>query len=135
MSDPRFERSSVLSDGDICEIEKLIQRELPRDFCDFIKTHGGAFVGGSLDGSDELSILDFFGSAPERNLLSQIRLHPDLTAIGALPIARCEVGNLYVLDAENAVHHINYYGGTTTSKKVATSFQDFVDRIVVDFDH
>ena len=134
MSDPRFERPTPVSGEDLRKIERLIHRSLPHDFCRFIETFGGAFVGGAVDGSPDLPLLHFLGANPECGILSTIRTHSDLAAIGALPFARCELGNLYVLDAENAVHYIDYYGGKTAARKVSASFRDFVDRIVVDFD-
>lgn len=131
MSDPRLEPAAPLSDAEIGEIEKALGRELPEDYRRFLRTYGGAFVGGLINGSNELPILTFFGAGECNGLLPTLRRHPDLRSEGTLPIADCELGNLYVLDREHAVHYINYYGGKTTARKVSHSFQDFVSRIVV----
>jgi hypothetical protein len=128
MPNSRFEPATRFSEAEIGEIKKALGRELPEDYRKFVKEYGGAFVGGLIDGSDDFPILTFFRAAA---VLSNLEMHPDLLEIGALPIADCELGNLYVLDSENAVHYINYYGGKTTARKVADSLQDLIDRIVV----
>lgn len=134
MLDARFESAEPFSDMEIREIELNIGRKLPKDYCDFVQLYGGAFVGGMIDGEPDLSILSFFGAGEHKGILAKLRMHPDLRDDGVLPIADCELGNLYVLDREGAVHYINYYGGRTTAKKVAGSFQEFVTRIVVQDD-
>lgn len=134
MSDPQFEPVSPLPDVKIDQIEKVLGRELPKDYCDFIKQYGGAFVGGLIDGSLQLPILTFFGADEKTGILAKLQTHPDFRDDGVLPIADCELGNLYILSRENAVHYINYYGGETTARKVADSFQEFVSRIVVSND-
>ena len=128
MRDPRFEPATPFSEMEIREIEGTIRRKLPEDYCEFVKEFGGAFVGGLVDGTDELPILTFFSAD---GVLSHLRTHPDLQEIGVLPIADCALGNLHVLELNNSIHYINYYGGTTTARKVADSFRDFVARIVV----
>jgi hypothetical protein len=129
MPDSRFEADEPFSEADIIAIEKVLGRPLPRDYCDFAKEYGGAFVGGLIDGSNELPILTFFSAGEDDGILRTLKTHPDLRDDGVLPFADCVFGNLYVLTAENAVYYINYYGGKTTVRKVADSFQDFVNRI------
>ena len=124
----RFEPATPFSEAEICEIEKAVGRQLPENYREFVKEYGGAFVGGLIDGSEELPILTFFRAA---GVLSNLETHPDLREIGALPIADCEFGNLYVLEQSNTVHYITYYGGKTAARKVADSFEDFLARIVV----
>ncbi|NHZ65636.1 SMI1/KNR4 family protein [Massilia genomosp. 1] len=131
MPDSRFEPAAPLTDADIDELELSLGRKLPKEYCEFIKQFGGAFVGGSIDTADDLPILAFFGVDKGKGGLDKLRAHPDLRNDGVLPIADCELGNLYVLDRKNAVHHLNFYGGKTSSRKVAHSFQEFVARIVV----
>jgi len=131
VTDPGFEPSVPFSDTDINEIEAELGRKLPDSYCKFVKSYGGAFVGGLVDGSGDLPVLHFYGASKKGGVLDQLRLHTDLKEDRILPIARCELGNLYVFDQENAVHYINYYGGRTSARKVADSFQEFIDRIVV----
>ena len=118
MLDSRFEPSTPFSNEEINKIESGIGRELPKDYCEFAKNYGGAFVGGLIDGAADLPILTFFGADEYKGILSKQRTHPDLQIEGMLPIANCELGNLYVLDRENAVHYLNYYGGKMTARQV-----------------
>lgn len=131
MPDSRFEPATPFSAAEIGEIERVLGRELPKDYSEFVKEYGGAFVGGLIDGTPELPILAFFGANEDKGVLSKLKTHPDLRNEAVLPIADCELGNLYVLDRENAVHYLDYYGGKTSARKVADSFQDFIARIVV----
>ena len=131
MPDPRFEPAAPLTDADIDALESSLGRKLPKEYCEFIKQFGGAFVGGSIDAADDLPILAFFGVDKGKGVLDKLRAHPDLRNDGVLPIADCELGNLYVLDRKNAVHYLNFYGGKTSSRNVADSFQEFVARVVV----
>jgi hypothetical protein len=134
MPDSRFEAAKPFSEADITEIERVLGRPLPSDYCDFVKEYGGAFVGGLIDGSDELPILGFFSASEDDGILRSLKSYTDLRDDGVLPFADCELGNLYVLTQKNAVYYINYYGGKTTVRKVADSFQDFVARIVPEED-
>jgi hypothetical protein len=135
MSDSRFEAAQPFSEADISEIQRALGRPLPEDYCNFVKEYGGAFVGGLIDGAKDLPILGFFTAGEDDDgILRTLKTHPDLRDDGVLPFADCELGNIYVLDAKNAVHYINYYGGRTTVRKVADSFQNFVDRIVPEED-
>jgi hypothetical protein len=104
---------------------------LPSAYRSFAKKYGGAFVGGLVDGSEDLPILTFFGARGDSGILSKLATHPDLKNEGALPIADCELGNLYVLDREGAVHYISYYCGVTNARRVSDFFEDFLERIVV----
>jgi hypothetical protein len=131
MPDPRFEPKTPFSDIEIREIEHVLGRELPRAYCDFIKEYGGAFVGGLVDGSDNLPILSFFAASGSSGVLSKLALHPDLRDEKALPIADCELGNLFVLDQHDSVYYINYYNSKTVVEKVSDSFEEFISRIVV----
>lgn len=131
MPDSRFEPAKPFSEAEIGEIQNVLGRELPKDYCEFVKEYGGAFVGGLIDGAEDLPILVFFGTDEDKGILHKLKIHPDLRRDGVLPIADCELGNLYVLTSENAVYYINYYGGATTARKVSDSFGDFIARIVV----
>ena len=131
MPDLRFEPAAPFSQAEISEIERELGRELPNDYCEFIKENGGAFVGGLIDGAADLPILTFFGVDGNKGLLSKLRAYPDLRKDSVLPIAGCELGNLYVITQENTVFYINYYGGKATVRKISNSFQDFLARIVV----
>jgi hypothetical protein len=116
----------------IKEIESTLGRALPRDYVEFVTKYGGAFVGGSIDGKDDFPVLSFFAGDEIRGVLSMLTLYPDLRDAGVLPIADCELGNLYVLDRENRISYLNYYGGVTTARKVALSFTEFIGRIVIE---
>lgn len=131
MLDSRFEPAVPFSGSDVDKIESVINRKLPVDYCEFVQEYGGAFVGGLVDGVEDLPILTFFDAGEEKGVLSKLRTHPDLQSESVLPIADCELGNLYVLDRENTIHYLNYYGGQTTARKVADSFTEFIARIVV----
>lgn len=113
------------------KIGQALGRTLPDDYREFSRTYGGAFVAGSVDGDEELPVLTFLSAD---QILKKIKLHGDLKDIGALPIARCELGNLWVIDRENAIHYINYYGGKTTARKVSDKFSDFISRVVASDD-
>jgi hypothetical protein len=130
MPDSRFRPAKPFSDAELAEIERVLGRPLPKDYREFVKEYGGAFVGGLIDGSKDLPILAFFGAGEDGGVLGQLRSYTDLRDDSMLPFADCELGNLYVLTPENTVYYINYYGGKTTVQKVADSFQDFVARIV-----
>ena len=78
MFDPRFEPATPVADEEIREIERTIGRKLPLDYCAFIKKYGGAFVGGLVDGSDELAILVFFDASEDGGILSKLKTHHDL---------------------------------------------------------
>lgn len=131
MTDSRFEPSVPFSEVEINEIEGEIYRKLPDSYRDFVKVYGGAFVGGLIDGSEDFPILGFFSASGKNSVLGRLEAHQDLKEDRILPIADCELGNLYVLDSNNSVHYINYYGGKTSAKKVAQTFQEFIDRIIV----
>lgn len=131
MLDLRFDPAPPFSDQELREIESVLGREVPEDYRAFVQQYGGAFVGGLVDGAEELPVLTFFGADAENGVLSKLRTHPDLREERALPFADCELGNLYVLDRQNVVRFINFYGGSTSVRKVADSFNEFLSRIVV----
>ncbi len=131
MSDPRFEAETPFTDAEVAEIEKAIGRSLPSDYLDFVMEYGGAFVGGLVDGSGELSILTFFSANGDAGIIAKLSTHIDLKNDGVLPIADCELGNLYVLGNDNAVHYINYYSGEIKTTRVGNSFSEFLAKIVV----
>lgn len=128
MLDSRIEPENPLTKTDIAKLEKILGHSVSLEYSAFACHYGGASVGGLVDGDTELPILTFFNM---EKLLSMLETYTDLRDDGVLPVADCEVGNLYVLDRENSVHYINYYGGRTTARKVADSFGDFLARIVV----
>lgn len=130
MPDPRFESGSQFSELEIKEIEKIIGRDLPEDYRAFVKEYGGAFVGGFVDGHKDLPLLRFYDASHGGGIFNALNTYSDLKEDGALPFARCELGNIYAIDRNNAVHYINYYGGKTKSQKVAENFRDFISRIV-----
>jgi len=131
MPDPRFEAETPFSDADIQAIEDAIGRELPKGYCDFVKEYGGIFVGGLVDGSEELPIDAFIDAREDHGILSNLALYPDLKEENILPFAFDVLGNIYVFDRDNTVHFIDYYGGETTACKVSDTFDDFLSRIVV----
>jgi hypothetical protein len=129
MSDPRFEGKEPYSDELLAEVEKRLGRELPRDYRDFVKQYGGAFVGGAVDGSTAWSVLGFYKAA---SILERISFFTELTEQGALNFARDELGNMWVLAGDNSIHFLVTYAGKSSAEKVSDSFQDFLDRIVPD---
>ncbi|WP_395738017.1 SMI1/KNR4 family protein [Prosthecobacter sp.] len=128
MFNPPIEPAVPFTEMQLASIEQALGRPLPREYRDFASVYGGAFVGGSVDGKAEFPILTFFGV---KAVLLRLDIHDDLKADGVLPVADCEMGNLYVIDRQNVVHYINYYGGQTIARRVADSFDDMLKRIVV----
>jgi hypothetical protein len=119
------------SENEIREIESTLGRALPEEYAAFARKYGGAFVGGYIDGEEDLPILAFFSGSAKNGVLAKLASYSDLRDAGVLPIADCALGNLYVLDPVNGVWFIDYYGGKTTARKVANSFGEFSDRIVI----
>jgi hypothetical protein len=132
MKMPGFEMAVPFSDAEIEAVERVLGHVLPDDYRHFVKTHGGAFIGGRVDGDGARSVLAFFEAGEERGLLAKLRTHPDLRADGVLPIADCELGNLYVLDASGAVHYIDYYGRSVKATKLSDSFAGFLSKIIIE---
>ncbi|MCH8514682.1 MAG: SMI1/KNR4 family protein [Kiritimatiellae bacterium] len=128
MLDPLIEPANPFTEAEITKIEKAIGRSIPNDYRNFATEYGGAFVGGLIDGDEELPILTFFSADA---VLAKLLTLTDLKDDGVLPVADCELGNLYVINRDNSVHYINYYGGQTSSKKVSDKFSDLLHRIVV----
>jgi hypothetical protein len=131
MKDLRFEPGIQFSDANIEAIESVCRRKLPDAYCQFVKRYGGAFVGGSVDGLEDFPILAFFGPNEDSGVLGKLCSYTDLRDDGVLPFADCELGNLYVLDRTDSIQYLNYYGGQIEVRKIANSFQEFIDRIVV----
>jgi hypothetical protein len=129
MNDARFEKGASISDSDISEIEHILNRKLPEDYCKFVKKFGGAFVGGNLDGKAEFPI-DAFLSNEHNQIIDTLKIYTDLKDDGIMPFAKCILGNIWAIDKNNNIYYINYYGGKTESKKVAENFTDFISRIV-----
>jgi hypothetical protein len=51
-----------------------------------------------------------------------------------LPIARDELGNIYVESRYESIYYINYHGGNKFAQRVADNFRDFVSKITSDDD-
>jgi SMI1 / KNR4 family (SUKH-1) len=129
MAARRFGPGTPLTLHDLAEIETALGRVLHPAYRAFAREYGDAFVGGLVDGSEDLPILQFLGA---RRILSSIAMLRDLTEIGAFSFADCELGNPYVMDVDGSIFYIDYYGGTTRAHRVSDSFEDFLDRIVVE---
>lgn len=129
LTDWRIKPAAPLTEAEALEIENELGRKLPEDYRSFVMEFGGAFVGGLVGGSTDLPVLRFFGMGDRSSLLRQLQLHSDFKADGVLPIADCELGNLYVIDLNNEIHYVNYYGGRTTTHRVASSFREFLHLI------
>lgn len=126
--DPRIEPEVPFTEAQLSGIEHALGRVLPDDYTAFVRKYGGAFVGGFTDGASELPLLNIMSA---NQVLAALQSYGDLREEGLLPVAGCELGNLYILDRSNAVHYINYYGGTTVSTKVAATFGELLSRVVV----
>ncbi len=59
MLDARFDPARPFTDAELCEVEKLLGRELPESYRAFLKQYGGAFVGGSLTAMNNFQSLLF----------------------------------------------------------------------------
>ena len=131
MSDPRFEAGNPFTDADIKRIERWLGRKLPKSYCDFVKEYGAAFVGGYVNGSKPFLITYFLDSAIKGAFFSDRRETIRLRSEGLFPIAECFSLELYVMDlGDSSVHHIDYGWGQRNVRKVAESFQGFIDGIV-----
>ncbi|HZW07425.1 MAG TPA: SMI1/KNR4 family protein [Phycisphaerales bacterium] len=128
MSDPRFEASTPFTEEEISRIERVLGRPLPADYTAFVRAYGGVFVSGLVDGDAALALDGFDGADA---ILSSLSTLTDLRKDGILPFATCVLGNRFVLDRHNAVHYINYYGGKTTTQRLAGTFGELLPRIVV----
>lgn len=124
-----FENPTPFTEQDIVEIERLLGRELPEDYRRFAKEYGGCLVDGEVDGLAEFAIDVFYQAHAYTNKGGGVPEWEEYQEIGALPFAHCIMGNLFVLTNDNAVHYVNYYGGKTTTQKLAISFGDFISRI------
>ena len=128
MPDLKFDNPTPCTEQDILDIEGWLGRELPEDYQKFAKEYGGCFVDGEFDGSEDLPI-DVFYKASAYRSKAIVPEWQEYKEIGALPFAKCLMGNVFVLTKNNAVHHVNYYGGKTDTEKLTTSFGDFISRI------
>ena len=128
--DPRIKTGTPLSDVAIDAVESALGRDLPADYRAFVAAHGDAFVGGYVDDADALPVLSLFNDAQIRQCLAT---QDDLRVEGLLPFGSCELNNLWVIDCkvDHSVHYINYYGGQTKAHRVADTFEDFIQRIVI----
>lgn len=125
MLDPRIEPRVPFTESQLLAIEKVIGRALPADYREFVRVYGAAFVGGLIDGDEEMPILDF--KDPD-SIFLELDCNTELKNAGAVPFARCALNNLWVFDKKNRVHYIDYYGGETKTRKVADNFSDFFSR-------
>lgn len=124
-----FEVAEPLSPDDIAEVGRLAGFALPIDYQHFLAEFGGAFVGGLVDGNEDLPILKFYG---RRELQDALALHPDMATVPALPIGCCELGNQYVILPDGSVAYVNYYGGQTATTRVSDDFSGFLERMVAE---
>lgn len=129
MPDPKFEDCTPFTDQDILNIEGLLGRELPDDYRNFVKEYGGCFIAGEVDGSDGFSIDKFYKAQAYTTKGGGVPEWEEYQDIGALPFAKCIMGNVFVMTKNNAIHYVNYYGGKTTTQKIADSFGDFISRV------
>lgn len=128
MLDPRIEPAIPFKREDLDQIERVLGRSLPKEYQNFAREYGGAFIGGLIDGDLDFPILTFFDIG---EVYSHLESQTDLKDIGVMPFAGCALGNIYVFEVDDSIHYINYYGGRTTTRKVADTFGDFLERIVV----
>jgi hypothetical protein len=124
-----IEPGTPSSEHDLDRIEVRLGRALPAEFRQFARTYGNAFVGGTIDGDEELELLCFtdlskFGE-------DSFFFFKDYLDGGALPFAQCSFGGNYVLDREDRVWYALNYSGKFSAREVAPSFGTFLERIVV----
>ena len=123
-----IEPALAFTDTELAMIERALRRPVPASYRQFVKEYGGAFVGGSLDGGDEYSILAFDTAA---NIRRNFELLPEYSADGMLIFANCEQGGIYVINHDDTIWYRLVWCGKTTSVRVANSFDEFRDRIVI----
>lgn len=127
MASHPYEPSAPFTQSQLTRIERAIGRNLPADYREFAARFGGALVAGLVRGSLSLPVLGFFEA---EETLADRGEFPELRAMGALPIADCSLGNIYVLLADNSVVYINYYNRPTVVVDVSGSFAAFLADIV-----
>jgi len=133
--DPRFRARDPFTQAQLIDVERLVQRKLPEEYLDFVRTYGGAFVGGYVDLEGGRAI-DRFLSFPQIDRC--MKLYDDLREENILTIADCILGNMFVLYFDNSVRYIDYYGMThgkhgkaNDTGIVDATFRGFLRRIVV----
>jgi len=127
----QIEPSTPLSDADLDRLETQLGRSLPEDYRKFMREYGGAFVGGSIDGGEELSVLRFFGLQADGTAAAASGFFTEFIEVGMLPVANCILGGIYVLKPDNSIWFRLVYSGKLVLRQVAGSFGEFRDRIVV----
>jgi len=120
----------------ISMIEGALGRCLPTDYSEFLMLYGRCGFAGEatiVTESSRFPIFTFFGGGNGNgSLIQQMELHPDLQAIGALPIADDLFDNIYVFDLEEGrISRLDYSSGRAVATKIADSFSEFVSRIEV----
>ena len=123
-----IESGPPFANSEIALIERTLRRRLPDSYRRFVMEHGGAFVGGSLDGGNEYSVLAFDSAA---QINHSFKLLPEYSDDGMLIFAHCELGGIYVINRDDSIWYRVVWSGKVTSLQVANSFEEFRDRIVI----
>lgn len=124
-----IEAGDPYTDQQLEQICKVAGFSLPRVYCEFAKKYGDAFVGGLVDASPDFPVSGFFSS---EKVISNFEFNATYKENRAIPVADCELGNIWVLSEDGSVHFINFYSRPTVTTKVASSFQDFLSRISIE---
>ena len=127
---PNIEPAKPCSERALDALEVRVGRSLPTSLREFATRYGGAFVGGSIDGAGRYSVLGFLDL--ERVDQTEGAYLDEYLEVGALPFARCDLGGIYLLKADNTVWFRLYHAGKTTLEKVSESFEDFLTRIEIE---
>ncbi|WP_226698795.1 SMI1/KNR4 family protein [Qipengyuania gaetbuli] len=126
-SSTNIEPAKPCSERALNALEFRVGRSLPTSLREFATRYGGAFIGGSVDGAGRYSVLGFLDL--ERIDQTEGAYLDEYLEVGALPFARCELGGIYLLKADNSIWFRLNHAGKTTLEKVSESFEDFLNRI------
>ncbi|MEM1052378.1 MAG: SMI1/KNR4 family protein [Pseudomonadota bacterium] len=115
------------TDEELKEVELACGFDLPADYKAFVMIHGNAFVGGVLDDQDGEPVDGLYSA---KQIIDGVASDPGYRTSRAIPIADMALGNYWALADDGGIYYLNYYEKPFSSTKVASSFSEFVSRIV-----
>ncbi len=134
---PIFDDFERCDDSEIVALEKSIGSRLPANYAVFLKRFGRSmFAVQAIVQCPQLSpfmLFTMYGcKGNEGNILKDRENHPEYVARGYVPIADDNFGNRFVLDAKTGeIWFIDYSHESGSVKKVARSFEDFLENLKV----
>src|SRR5262245_18727623 len=117
-------RPEPLDNFDIDAIRSIVGSDLPASYVSFVKTYGRSMFAGcnasvALPEGGKLPIFVFFGKgAPDRNVLEDLKRHPEYVEADYLPIADDLFSNRFVIDLRSGeIVYLQYGDGTVEVTK------------------